>query len=244
MYSYDAGAGELAELFFIPEPGEFEDLEKISDESCLNDKEEFFIVRDGRLLQMAQDGSVIREITDTNKEDQYSFSGQGGFFAAIKKNKIITYDCNTDSSKEVTSAEGENLFLIGHTGEDMVYGIGNTGDESPDGKIFIKEIRVEDKEGNEKISYKDDGVYYSDVAVYDKGVRYKEFSKEGDGSFKEIKEGRIVAKDDKGDKKFSLVFETETGKRKQLKMVFEGHVNSDDGEPLVVTECIYTKVQK
>ena len=242
--SYDAGDGELAELFFIPEPGEFEDLKKISDESCLNDKGEFFIVKDGKLLQMAQDGSVIREIMDTKKEEPYSFSGQGGFFATVRKNKIITYDCNIDSLKEVTPAEGEKIFLIGHTGDDMVYGIGNTEDESPEGKMFMKEIRVVDRVGNEKISYKDEDVYYSDVAVYDNGVKYKEFSKEADGSFKEIKEGRIVAKDDAGDKKFSLVFETETGKRKQLKMVFDGHVNSDDGEPLVVTECIYTKVQK
>ena len=243
VYSYDAGDGELAELFFIPEPGEFEDLKKISDESCLNDKGEFFIVKDGKLLQMAQDGSVIREIMDTKKEEPYSFSGQGGFFATVRKNKIITYDCNIDSLKEVTPAEGEKIFLIGHTGDDMVYGIGNTEDESLEGKMFMKEIRVVDRVGNEKISYKDEDVYYSDVAVYDNGVKYKEFSKEADGSFKEIKEGRIVAKDDAGDKKFSLVFETETGKRKQLKMVFDGHVNSDDGEPVVVETCRYTKVQ-
>lgn len=243
VYSYNAGENGLTELLFIPETGEFEDLKKVSDESYLNDKGEFFIVREGKLLQMAEDGTVAREITDTKGDAAYSVSESGGAYAAEQKDNIVIYNCDSDSLKEISPAEGERLFLVGYTGEDLVYGVGNTENESPDGKIFMNEIRVIDRDGNEKISYKNEGVYYSDVAVYDNGVKYKEFSKEADGSFKEIKEGRIVAKDDAGDKKFSLVFETETGKRKQLKMVFEGHVNSDDGEPVVVESCRYTKVQ-
>lgn len=239
VYTYSKETQELSELLFIPETGEFSSLKKASRESYLNDKGEFFTVKEGTLYRINTADWQVSEIASAQKEKRYAVSEKGSAFAAEGKEKIITYDCDNNALKEISKDPDEEIYLVGYSGENLVYCRGKSENESPDGKKYMDEIRVIDKEGNEKISYKEEGVYYSDVSVYETGVKYKEYSKEAEGSFKEIKDGRIVAKEEENKNPFTLVFETEAGKRKQLKLYFDKRINSDDGEPVIIKECKY-----
>ena len=239
VYTYNNGAKELSEVLFIPETGEFSTMKKVSKESYLNDNGEFFTVKDGKLYRINTADWGVIEVARADKGKSYAVSERGSAFAAEGKDKIITYDCENNTLKEISPNRGESLFLVGYSGEDLVYCTGRNENESPDGKKYMDEIRVIDKEGNEKISYREEGINYAEVSVYETGVRYKEYSKVEDGSFKEIKDGRIVAKEEENNNPFTLVFQTEAGKRKQLKLYFDKRINSDDGEPVIIKECRY-----
>ena len=246
VFRYDNANKKLFEAFFIEETGEFEEVKKKARESYLNDNGEFFTVSGSSLFRTEGENLKTDQVVEGLSDSPYSVSDKGSAFAVAqisKENKavadkIITYDCNANATKEITSANGEGLILIGHTDEDLVYGKGALENVVGD-KFYMDEIRVVDKDGKEKISYKNEGIYYSDVSVYDNGIKYKEFSRDGEAGFKEIKEGRIVAKDEEKNNPFNVYYETETGKRKQLKIGFESYVNTDDGNPLIITECDY-----
>ncbi len=178
LYTYDKETDTVQEKFFIQASDNFEmvkaDVERLS---YLSSSDMMYLLLDGTVygidLKSNESMVVAQGLTEGSfavSQDQSRLAWQEGS-DLYQSPKIHLMDLNTSQKQEIMGNENDRARVLGFVGNDLVYGLADTGDswitngrvrELPMYAVYIMGTGMEVES-----QYQREGTYISDVVVED-----------------------------------------------------------------------------
>ena len=170
LYSYDSAMNTIEEELFIPYTKSYQILEKdIERLAYISPRGQLYLLLDGAVLDITVNTRQVRVMQDSISETNFYSSDDHEMIAwqlgdnVEDYTQIQTYKLDTTTSNVITAASGEVVIPLGYMNSDLVYGTARKSDITTDetGRTLVpmKDIKIQDENGNLLKDYSQDGIY-------------------------------------------------------------------------------------
>ena len=176
LYRYYNLENRIEELTYIPINNSYQFLkEMIEDFSYVNDLDVFYFHINNNIYGYNLLTRQLEEIVSNISDEEFAFSREDNYIVWEEKDdeglsgKVIIYDLETASKKEITAENNTTVKLLGTIGTDFIYGIANNSDiittlEGKEQTPMFKLV-IADSKGKTLKEYQEDGYYIMDIEV-------------------------------------------------------------------------------
>lgn len=241
---YDPQKGITQEKSFIESERPYAVINQIIGElQYISQDETLYLLLDDSLYSIDLTGEESVRITDGLAEGNYTVSYDGSRIAwhtdseINSAREITVLDLKTASPLSVSAPQNSYIRALGFLGEGFVYGLAAMDDlvmnSGQNGTLYLNEIRVIDRDGQETLRKKDEGVYYTWSENEYNRISLGRSVRSGD-VFTEASEYAIYDTSQEEKKETELALSTDAVRKKELSLLFEaavikaGAVKSDE----------------
>lgn len=202
-YHYDAETHMLKEEFFIPASETYEELKE--DLTLLAHKGEngiFYLYMDDAVYGIDLTSHEYVVVAHGLNKEKFAVSGNGSRLAWQENTGTydsgVLYVMNLDNGVRTQIGDGKSSVyrILGFVGNDLVYGIGYSGDYiMSNGRImglYLQSIKIVDENMVDAMHYEKKGSYIRDVKVDESRVHITLVKDRADGFYGSVSEDTLV----------------------------------------------------
>ena len=202
-YQYAAEDNTLEEKFFIPAEIPYEEMK--TDLERLAHKGEngiFYFYMNGAVYGVDLTSSEYVVVASGLQEECFAVSGDQSRLAwqentgMYDSHVLHVLDLNTGARNQIGKGDAQAYRILGFVGNDLVYGIGETGDYMmSNGRIkglYMNALEIVDVDMNSAMHYEKPNYYLCDVEVEESRIHIDRVREKRNGFFSEVSEDTLV----------------------------------------------------
>ena len=176
VYHYYNDENMLEEKIFLPSTKSYEFMEQdVQVLSYVSTDNLFYLMLQGKLYKIHMTEGNYEILKEGIENNCFLVSNSNKHVAWMEEmdpyasSNIVLMDLESGETTRITAEEGTKVRAFGFINEDLVYGIARDGDILTDASgtfcYAMKEVRIQNFEGEIVKSYAQDGVYLTDVDI-------------------------------------------------------------------------------
>lgn len=193
LYTFYPEDNRIAEQVYIPLEISYQVLkEDLNNFSYVNEHNVFYFAIDNVVYSYHIPTNALETIVSGVKSDSFLMSKEGKFIAwqnsveLENMKEIIILDLETGARKSIESTDDENIKILGHIEENIIYGYGKSGNiaETTEGTriLPLSKVVIVNKNGDVLKEYKKKNAYVLSAKVEDNIIELTRVKKSGTSS--------------------------------------------------------------